>query len=135
MFNTLFEHFSFCQSLLKEWGRLPSAGLIEGVIGKRGFHAIFPLGEVGNDLWSLCYSISPSLSKMIGYCLEWIAQNRDVPKVASLLLWWGATEGLILIEPKVLRVFRCILRRNSSPSLTSCEWNKGEGQKGKLLSS
>ena len=29
MFNTLFEHFSFYQSLLKEWRRPPTGWLIE----------------------------------------------------------------------------------------------------------
>ena len=29
MFNTLFEHFSVCQSLLKEWRRPPTGGLSE----------------------------------------------------------------------------------------------------------
>ena len=43
-------------------------------------------------------------------------------------------KGLVLIEPEALRVFRgAFLRINSSPSLTSCEQNKGERQNGELL--
>ena len=39
----------------------------------RGFHDLFPLCEVKNDLWSLCYSIPPNLGKTM--VTGWIGLN------------------------------------------------------------
>ena len=71
---------------------------------------LIPLSEVKNNLWSLCYSISPYLRKTTGYCLGWIGP----------LIVVGSTKVLILIGSKTLIDFRGkLLRRNSSISLTS----------------
>ena len=129
MFNTLLEHFFLPVSS-------ESMEMTYLIISKRDLHAIVPLGEVRNDLWSLCCSISPCLRKMIGYCLEWIDPHTGISCRSLFSCYDGDHFRAGLIGLKTPNVFRgAFLSSNTSPSLTNCEWNKGEGQNGELLSS
>ena len=69
-----------------------------------------------------------------GQQLSLLLPQRGV-SCLRLVVMLGATKRLVLIGPEALRVFRGVFfRRNSSPSNTSYEWNKGEREKGEFLS-
>ena len=71
---------------------------------------------------------------MTGYYLGWNVHHTDI-FYNRLFCSVGATKLLVLIKPEAPRLFRgALLRRNSSPSFTNCEWNSGEGEKGEFLS-
>ena len=81
-----------------DWARLE-------VIGKRGFNTPAPLGEVGNDLWSLCYSISPSLRKTRITAWSGLIPVREFPVGASIFVV-GDLDRAGLTGPKNPECFR-----------------------------
>ena len=75
-----------CQSYLKERRRPPTGGLseAEGVIGGggKGFHALVPWSGSKRP-WSLGYSISPYLGKMMDTAWDGMTPIGVVPVGAS----------------------------------------------------
>ena len=73
-----------CQSYLKERRRTPTGGLSEagGVIRGKGFHALVPW-SASKRPWSLSYSISPYLGKLMDTARDGMTPIGVVPVGAS----------------------------------------------------
>ena len=134
-FNTLDEQLFVCQSLLKEWRRPPTGGLLEALKKSLGggIHALFPCcGVEKTTLRASEVLFSPVGRKTTGYCFVRNCPHRGVScrRLFSCGEHERAYSGRVR-NPENLR--GAFLGRKSLPSFTNYDLNKEDGQKDAFL--